>query len=468
MNLISAITLLGTAGYADAQASIYKPDMNEKFYMVNSNAEKLTELVDSAWSFVYNEDVDSAWNFMFNEEADDFSIEKKKVILNKIYNDLSVRGVHPEADDAILQLKTARLIMKMKDAYSGRENGPAASSDGASLAEENEFSEGGETGTLKSSFVNAKSNEAKLLDLMTEVETRLSNNDADGAYDFMFHTSGNVERADKIAKLNNLFETVKSQGVDVLAMDASLQIQSTICLLEMMRGFERVDAAGLEPGSLDSFLEAEDWVGAKKFIENPASFSEAVDFLPGAVGASIKKSLSEEDVHAAEEQLESIQDQMEERLSSFSAEDLSAEANQGEIEFSYDMVKLVEYIKRMVPSGVGEKKATNVEKLESLLEAKDWESAQEWIKNPSSLSEAVSFLPAATGASIEESLQEEDFNGVEKKLELMRNTIEDRLSSLEEKDSGEVQFSYGILDLLHYMQNEALIFQKEKAQPDSK
>merc|ERR1711971_671457 len=101
-------------------------------------------------------------------------------------------------------------------------------------------------------------------------------------------------------------------------------------------------------------IEAEDWEGAKKLIENPASFSEAVDFLPGDVGASIKKSLSEEDLDAAQDQLDTLKDEIKERLSSLSDEDLSAEANQGEIGFLVEMVKLVDYIRKKAPSEVGE------------------------------------------------------------------------------------------------------------------
>jgi len=271
----------------------------------------------------------------------------------------------------MLQLKTARLIMTMKDAYSGRqdqenlnlytlgENHPAASSDGADFAEENEVSEGGKVGTLKRKFVNAKSNTAKLLDLMTKVEKKISKNDVDGAYEFMFHTSGKIKLADKIAKLNDLFDTVKSQGVDVLAPDGLLQIQSTICLLEMLHGFS-FNSAALGTGSLDNFLETEDWEGATKLIENTDSFSEAVDFLPGNVGASIRKSLKEEDVAAAEKQLESIQNQLEERLSSLTDEDWSAEANKGEIDFSFELDALIDYIREMVPSGLRAKKAKDV------------------------------------------------------------------------------------------------------------
>merc|ERR1719469_1321024 len=148
-----------------------------------------------------------------------------------LYNDIVATGVDPSADDAMLQLKSTRLVLTM----------------------------------------------------MEQVEELVLANDVDGAYSFMFHTSNEVTLGDKITTFTKLFNKINVEGVSVSTVDALLQVQTTIVVIEILRITESQSGSDLA-----SFLESGNWEAASNLIQNPASFSEALNVLPLAASSEIK------------------------------------------------------------------------------------------------------------------------------------------------------------------------------------
>lgn len=172
-------------------------------------------------------------------------------------------------------------------------------------------------------------------------------NSVDEGYGYLFQTSESVTVEDKASSLRALLDNIIEEGVDVLATDGLLQLQSSICVLEMLQIYTSMAAAddlATSKDSVESFIEKEDWTSAQDLIKHPASFDEAVDLLPSPAAEKLKSDLAEGGAYEVEKQLKNMRKKIEERLM-----DLSAEDNRGEVEFSYDMLDLLDFMTREVP-----------------------------------------------------------------------------------------------------------------------
>jgi len=241
----------------------------------------------------------------------------------------------------MMQLKAARLILEMKRVYEELGDESAVRKNGGDFAESDEQSR---DISLKSSFLDAKTSE--LLTEMRNVEEKIANN-VDEGYDYLFQTSERVTVEDKASSLRALLDNIIEEGVDVLATDGLLQLQTSICVLEMLQIYTSMAAAddlATSKENLESFIEKEDWTSAQDLIKHPASFNEAVDSLPSPVADKLKSDLAEGGAYEIEKQLKNMRKKIEERLMYLSAED-----NRGEVEFSYDMLDLLDFMTREAP-----------------------------------------------------------------------------------------------------------------------
>lgn len=317
MNIFfSGVFLLTAVVRASAEN---QPQVTAHIKSAIDDGSRLTGLLDEATELLKTS-ADAAFTYLF-EESDGLSAQKKAAVLDLVFDNIVTHGVNPEADDAIVQLKTARLVLKMKKAY--EELDPALTA----------FAE--EEAVLSEKFTDP---DAELLSLMEEVEGFMLEGKIDNAYNFMFHASEDASRDEKIKVFRKLFDNIKEAGVDPTGHDALLQIQTTLCVIEMLHI--------LEDGDLTSFLEEGNWEAAQKLVQSPASFVDAVDVLPG-LSDEIKSKTS---VFEVEKKLESMRKKIEMRLSGLSAED-----NRGEVQFSYDMLDLLNFIEKEAPSNFVEK-----------------------------------------------------------------------------------------------------------------
>merc|ERR1719361_1434167 len=151
MNMFySSVFLLAGAVYATGESGT-KPQVTEHVKSAIDDGSELVGVLDEATELLKTS-ADSAFTYLF-EESDGLSNQKKVDIVDSIYDNIITHGVNPEADDAIVQLKTARLVLKMKKAYEELDNSETA------LVEEE--------AVLSDRF---KDPDAELLSLMEEVE----------------------------------------------------------------------------------------------------------------------------------------------------------------------------------------------------------------------------------------------------------------------------------------------------------
>ena len=175
--------------------------------------------------------------------------------LYALQSNMAIVGIDVAADDAMMQLKAARLILEMKRVYEELGDESAVRKNGGDFAESDEQSR---DISLKSSFLDAKTSE--LLTEMRNVEEKIANN-VDEGYDYLFQTSERVTVEDKASSLRALLDNIIEEGVDVLATDGLLQLQTSICVLEMLQIYTSMAAAddlATSKENLESFIEKED------------------------------------------------------------------------------------------------------------------------------------------------------------------------------------------------------------------
>merc|ERR1712048_629104 len=308
------------------------------FISAIGDAARLSVLVDDATKLLKTQSADAAFTFLYDGSGD-LSYKAKADIMGLLYDDIVETGVDPSADDAMMQLKSTRLVLRLKKAYEELQN--------SSEVEASDFAEGDDIPidsnmpVLKDKFSDA-SQTSELLTLMEQVEDLVLANDIDGAYNFMFHSTEEVTMSDRIETFTKLFDNIKVEGVDVSQDDGLLQVQTTIVVIEMLNIME--NSSGSEESVLNSLIEEGDWESASSLIKNPASFSEAVDRLPAPTRNEINAKLSLDSVYPLEKMLGEMRKKIDTRLTG-----LNAEEDHGEIQFSYDMLDLLDFLKEEAP-----------------------------------------------------------------------------------------------------------------------
>jgi len=347
MNIFySSVLLLGTALYVSAD-SVTKPQMSEHFVSAVGDAARLAVLVDEA-TLLLKTSADAAFTYLY-DGSEDLTLKAKADIMGLLYDDIVATGVDPSADDAMVQLKSTRLVLKMKKAYEELQNSSASLNGVSAFAEDDGIPVDTNSPVLKDKFVDA-SGTSELLTLMEQVEELVLANDVDGAYSFMFHTSNHVTLGDKIVTFTKLFNNIKVEGVNVSQDDALVQVQSTIVVIEILRIMESQSGS-----DLTSFLESGNWEAASNLIQNPASFDEALDVLPLAASSEIKAKLSLDSAYKVQEMLMEMRKKIDTRLVGLNVED-----DRGEIQFSYDMLDLLDYLKEGAPHNMVKEGGVNV------------------------------------------------------------------------------------------------------------
>merc|ERR1719410_223854 len=274
------------------------------------------------------------------EDSEQRTLLDKIAALYALQSNVAIAGIDVAADDAMMQLKATRLILEMKRAYEEQVDESVVGENRGDFAESDEQSR---DFSLRSIFLDAKTSE--LLMEMKNVEEKIANN-VDEGFNYLFQTSEDATVEDKASSLRALLDNIIEEGVDVLATDGLLQVQSSICVLEMLQIYTSMAAADdLETSKgIENFIEEEEWISAQDLIKDPASFSEAVDLLPAPISDKLKNDLAEGGTYEVEKQLGNMRKKIEERLM-----DLSAEDNRDEVEFSYNMLDLLDFIKREAP-----------------------------------------------------------------------------------------------------------------------
>jgi len=336
MNIFySSVLLLGTAFYVSAN-SVTKPQMSEHFVSAVGDAARLAVLVDESTTLLKTS-ADAAFTYLY-DGSEGLTLNAKADIMGLLYNDIVATGVDPSADDAMLQLKSTRLVLKMKKAYEELQSSSVSLAEASNFAEDDSIPLDTNSPVLKDKFVDASTTE-ELLTLMEQVEELVLANDVDGAYSFMFHTSNEVTLGDKITTFTKLFNKINVEGVSVSTVDALVQVQTTIVVIEILRIMESQSGSDLA-----SFLESGNWEAASNLIQNPASFNEALDVLPLAASTEIKAKLSLNSAYEVEEMLLEMRKKIDTRLIGLNVED-----DRDEIQFSYDMLDLLDYLKEGAP-----------------------------------------------------------------------------------------------------------------------
>lgn len=298
-------------------------------------------LVDEATTLLKTS-ADEAFTYLY-DGSEGLTLNAKVDIMGLLYDDIVATGVDPSADDAMMQLKSTRLVLKMKKAYEELQSSSGSLADASDFAEDESIPVDTNSPVLKEKFAGA-SGADELLTLMEQVEELVLANDVDGAYSFMFHTSNEVTLGDKIATFTKLFNNIKVEGVSVSAGDALVQVQTTIVVIEILRIMESQSGSDQSGSDLASFLESGNWEAATNLIKDPASFDEALDVLPLAASTAIKAKLSLDSAYPVEEMLMEMRKKIDTRLIGLNVED-----DRGEIQFSYDMLDLLDFLKEGAP-----------------------------------------------------------------------------------------------------------------------
>jgi len=347
MNIFySSVLLLGTAFYVSAN-SVTKPQMSEHFVSAVGDAARLAVLVDESTTLLKTS-ADAAFTYLY-DGSEGLTLNAKADIMGLLYNDIVATGVDPSADDAMLQLKSTRLVLKMKKAYEELQSSSVSLAEASNFAEDDSIPLDTNSPVLKDKFVDA-SGTSELLTLMEQVEELVLANDVDGAYSFMFHTSNHVTLGDKIVTFTKLFNNIKVEGVNVSQDDALVQVQSTIVVIEILRIMESQSGS-----DLTSFLESGNWEAASNLIQNPASFDEALDVLPLAASSEIKAKLSLDSAYKVQEMLMEMRKKIDTRLVGLNVED-----DRDEIQFSHEMLDLLDYLKEGAPHNMVKESGVDV------------------------------------------------------------------------------------------------------------
>merc|ERR1719410_240062 len=194
------------------------------------------------------------------EDSEQRTLLDKIAALYALQSNVAIAGIDVAADDAMMQLKAARLILEMKRAYEEQVDESAASTNRGDFAESDEQSL---DFSLRSNFLDAET--SALLVEMKNVEEKIANN-VDEGFNYLFQTSEDATVEDKASFLRALLDNIIEEGVDVLATDGLLQLQSSICVLEMLQIYTSMAAADdleTSKGNLKNFIEEEDWASAQ-------------------------------------------------------------------------------------------------------------------------------------------------------------------------------------------------------------
>jgi len=95
------------------KASLYEiPKLSKEFEAARGETVRLTELISRVDALV-DEDVNSGFDFMF-QGTEDYTTEIKKEVVQNFFDTIATVGIDITAEDAVLQLKSSLLLIKMK------------------------------------------------------------------------------------------------------------------------------------------------------------------------------------------------------------------------------------------------------------------------------------------------------------------------------------------------------------------